>query len=328
MMTYRTRLAALVAFLMVLITLPLWLRDSFYVNIASQVLIWSIAAMGLNVLVGYAGLVSLGHASLFAIGGYSVGIAMGAGFGQFPAFIIGLTAVLLISATFGALALRSTGIGFLMITLAIGQILWGVAYRWVALTNGDNGINIPARPQPFGFDIEGPTPFYYVVLIAFALTFAFTVRLVFSPLGVAIRGTRDEPRRMTALGYNVWLTRYIAFVMSGFFSGMAGLLFLYYNSFVSPQIMTVQSSAEILLMVLSGGSATIFGPVVGALIIVFMKNVASSFVERWNLVLGLIFVLIIIFIPEGIVPGIARLKISLGAARRARVLPAPSSEYT
>jgi branched-chain amino acid transport system permease protein len=324
----RTKLAALAAFIAVLVTLPFWLRDSFYVNVASQVLIWSIAAMGLNVLVGYAGLVSLGHASLFAIGGYAVGIAIGAGFDQFPAFIIGLAAILLVSVIFGALALRSTGIGFLMITLAIGQILWGVAYRWVALTNGDNGVNIPARPQPFGIDIEGPAPFYYLVLIAFALALAFTARLVYSPLGASIRGMRDEPRRMTALGYNVWLTRYVAFIMSGFLCGVAGLLFFYYNTFVSPQVMTVQSSAEILLMVLSGGSATIFGPVVGALIIVFMKNVASSFVERWSLVLGLIFVLIIIFIPEGIVPGIARLKIGLGTSRRAPVVPAPSGERT
>jgi branched-chain amino acid transport system permease protein len=147
-----------------------------------------------------------------------------------------------------------------------------------------------------------------------------------SPLGAAIRGTRDEPRRMTALGYNVWLTRYIAFVMSGFLSGIAGLLFLYYNGFVSPQVLTVQSSSEILLMVLSGGSATIFGPFVGALVIVFMKNVASSFVERWSLVLGMIFVLIIIFIPEGIVPGLARLKTGFGSTRRIRAVPAPSGE--
>ncbi|WP_213738692.1 branched-chain amino acid ABC transporter permease [Bradyrhizobium sp. dw_411] len=321
-----SRILAVFAFIAILVTLPLWIRDTFYVNIASQILIWSIAAMGLNLLVGYAGLVSLGHASLFAIGGYAVGIAITSGFDQLTAFVIGLAIILLISAIFGALALRSTGIGFLMITLAIGQILWGVAYRWVSLTNGDNGISIPARPQPFGLDIEGPTPFYYLALAVFILALAFTSRLVLSPLGAAIRGTRDEPRRMTALGYNVWLTRYIAFVMSGFLSGIAGLLFLYYNGFVSPQVLTVQSSSEILLMVLSGGSATIFGPFVGALVIVFMKNVASSFVERWSLVLGLIFVLIIIFIPEGIVPGLARLKTGFGGARRIRAVPAPSGE--
>lgn len=321
----QARALALAALFLALVTVPLWLRDMFYVNVASQILIWSIAAMGLNLLVGYAGLVSLGHAALFAIGGYAVGIALNAGFGHLAGFMIGLAVILLTSAIFGALALRSTGIGFLMITLAIGQILWGVAYRWVSLTNGDNGINIASRPQPLGIDIEGPTPFYYFTLIMFAAALAVTARLVASPLGAAIRGTRDEPRRLTALGYNVWLTRYVTFLLSGILTGIAGLLFLYYNNFVSPQILTVQSSAEILLMVLSGGSATVFGPLVGAIIIIFMKNVASSFLERWSLVLGLIFVMIIIFIPEGVVPGLARLKAALKWPQRARPAATPSS---
>jgi len=291
-------------FFVLLATLPLWISDGYYVNIASQILIWAVAAMGLNLIVGYAGLVSLGHAALFAISGYAVGIAMSAGFGHLAAALLGIGISILTAAIFGALSLRSTGIGFLMITLAIGQILWGIAYRWVSLTNGDNGVSISSRPAPFCFNIEDATPFYIFTLMIFALALASTALLVFSPLGAAIRGIRDEPRRMDALGYNVWLTRFSVFVMSGFWTSIAGLLFLYYNGFVSPQVLTVQSSAEILLMVLSGGSATLFGPLVGSTIIVLMKNVASSFVERWSLVLGLIFVLIIIFIPEGIVPGL------------------------
>jgi branched-chain amino acid transport system permease protein len=127
-----------------------------------------------------------------------------------------------------------------------------------------------------------------------------------SPFGASLCGTRDQARRMTALGYNVWLIRFIAFLISGFWSGVAGLLFVYYNQFISPQVAALTTSAETLLMVISGGSATLLGPIVGAAIVVIMKNVVSAYVERWNLVLGVIFVAIITFMPEGLVPGIVR----------------------
>jgi branched-chain amino acid transport system permease protein len=122
-----------------------------------------------------------------------------------------------------------------------------------------------------------------------------------------LRGTRDQARRMNALGYNVWLIRFLAIVFSGFWTGVAGLLFIYYNQFISPQISALTSSAEVLLMVISGGTATLFGPVAGAAIVVIMKNVVSAYIERWNLVLGVIFVVIISFMPEGLVPGTVRL---------------------
>ncbi len=128
-----------------------------------------------------------------------------------------------------------------------------------------------------------------------------------SPFGASLVGTRDQPRRMTALGYNVWLIRYLAIVFSGFWSGVAGLLFLYYNQFISPQVSALTTSAEALLMVISGGSATLLGPIFGAAIVVIMKNVVSAYIERWNLVLGVIFILIISFMPEGLVPGSVRL---------------------
>ena len=128
-----------------------------------------------------------------------------------------------------------------------------------------------------------------------------------SPFGASLRGTRDQARRMTALGYNVWLIRFLAFLFSGFWSGVAGLLFVYYNQFISPQVAALQSSAEVLLMVISGGTATLLGPIAGAAIVVIMKNVVSAYVVRWNLVLGVIFVAIISFMPEGLVPGSVRL---------------------
>jgi branched-chain amino acid transport system permease protein len=223
------------------------------------------------------------------------------------------------SAVFATLALRATGIGFLMITLALGQIVWGVAYRWASLTNGDNGVNVSTRPTVFGWSLAGADSFYYATLVVFLLAVISMAVFVRSPFGAALRGTRDQPRRMNALGYNVWLIRFLAFLFSGFWTGVAGVLFLYYNQFISPQVSALTASAEALLMVISGGSGTLLGPIVGAAIVVMMKNVASAYIERWNLVLGLIFVIIISFMPEGLVPGSVRLFKGGWRALRTRV---------
>jgi branched-chain amino acid transport system permease protein len=300
--------AAVAAALAALLTLPVWLgHHAYYVNIASQILLWAVAALALNVLVGYAGLVSLGHAGLLAITGYTAGLLLQAGHGHLAAGLAAVTVTLAASAVFAVLALRSTGIGFLMITLALGQIVWGIAYRWASLTNGDNGVSLASRPAPFGIGLANPEGFYYATLVSFLLAALSMWVFVRSPFGASVRGTRDQARRMTALGYNVWLIRFLAFLLSGFWSGVAGLLYVYYHQFIAPPIASLQASAEILLMVISGGSATLLGPIAGAAIVVVMKNVVSAYIERWNLVLGLIFILIISFMPEGLVPGSARL---------------------
>jgi branched-chain amino acid transport system permease protein len=301
------RWLAIVAAILLLATLPLWLADTYYVNIASQVLLFAVLALAVNVLAGYGGLVSLGHAGLFAIAGYTAALMLERGYGHLAADLSGLVMVLAASAVFAVLALRATGIGFLMITLALGQIVWGVAYRWAGLTHGDNGVNVAGRPTVFGLSLAGASQFYLATLVVFLLAVGSMALLVLSPFGASLRGTRDQPRRMNALGYNVWLIRFIAFLFSGFWAGVAGLLFIYYNQFISPQVAALQSSAEALLMVISGGAATLLGPIVGAAIVVVMKNVVSAYVERWNMALGLIFVFIITFMPEGLVPGTVRL---------------------
>jgi branched-chain amino acid transport system permease protein len=293
--------------LVLLATLPMWVGNSYYINIASQILIWAILALALNVLVGYAGLTSLGHAGLFAMGGYTAAMLLAAGHNHFTADVLALAVTLVTAAVFALLALRATGIGFLMITLAIGQILWGIAYRWASLTNGDNGISVSTRPAPFGLSLRSAPSFYYATLVVFLIAVATMAVFVRSPFGASLTGTRDQARRMTALGYNVWLIRFLAILFSGLWSGVAGLLFVYYNQFISPQVSALTSSAEVLLMVISGGTATLFGPIAGAAIVVIMKNVVSAYVERWNLVLGVIFVVIISFMPDGLVPGSARL---------------------
>jgi branched-chain amino acid transport system permease protein len=301
------RLAAFGLAFLALMTLPSWAGNAYYIDVASQILLFAVFALALNVLVGYGGLVSLGHAGLFAMSAYTAALMLQAGLGHAAAIGGAVLATLLTSAVFAVLALRATGIGFLMITLALGQILWGIAYRWADLTNGDNGVSISARPAPFGISLADAASFYYATLAVFVVAFAAMAAFERSPFGASLRGTRDQARRMTALGYNVWLIRFLAFLFSGFWCSVAGLLYLYNKQFVGPQVAALQASAEVLLMVISGGTATLLGPVAGAALVVIMKYVVSAYVVRWNLVLGVIFVVIISFMPEGLVPGSIRL---------------------
>lgn len=288
-----------------LLAVPL-IPEPYYVNVASQILIATIFALSLNLLVGYAGLISLGHAAYLGTAAYAVAwLTTRSGLGHLPAAGAALAITIATAALFGVLALRGTGLGFLMITLALGQILWGVAYRWVSLTGGDNGLTGLTRPRPFGLDLASPGAFYLFTLAVAAVAFAMIAVYVRSPLGAAVQGTRDQPRRMRALGHNVWLIRWLTFVLAGFGAGVAGLLFVYYNQFVGPQVLMLTTSAEVLLMVISGGAGTLLGPVVGSAIVVVLKNVVSAYITRWVMLLGAVFVLIVVFMPEGVVPGLS-----------------------
>ena len=318
---------ALAVALLLLVTLPLWIGNSYYVNVATQMLIYAVFALGLNVLVGYAGLVTLGHAALFGVAAYAGATLINAGHGHIVVAFGACLATLAVAAIFAVLALRGTGLGFVMITVALGQIAWGIAYRWISLTNGDNGVSINARPAPFGLSLESAPALYWATLVVFLIALASMAIFVASPFGASLRGARDQPRRMTALGYNVWLIRFLAFLFSGFWSGVAGLLYLYYNQFVSPQTVALSASAEALLMVIAGGTATLLGPIAGAALVIVMKDVASAYIERWNFVLGAIFVVIVVFMPEGLVPGSVRLcRWTIAALRPRATTPALREE--
>lgn len=314
-----------------LATVPLWVGNTYYINIASQILLYAVFALGLNVLVGYAGLVSLGHAGLFGIAAYAGALLINSGNGHFIAVLGALAVTLFAAAVFAILSLRGTGLGFVMITVALGQIVWGIAYRWISITNGDNGVSIAARPSPLGLSLASASGLYCATLIVFLAAIGTIAIFAASPFGASLRGTRDQPRRMTALGYHIWMIRFLAFLFSGLWTGIAGMLFLYYNQFVSPQVVALSASAEALLMVIAGGAGTLLGPIAGAALVVTIKNVASAYIEHWNFVLGAIFVAIVIFMPEGLVPGSARLwrwsraKLHPEAARRAGE-PAPGHE--
>lgn len=304
---------------LVLATLvPFLASNEYYVNVSSQVIIYALLALSLNILVGYGGMVSLGHSAYLGISAYAcVWLTTAAGWSPITAAAGALVVGTLAAAFFGALALRVSGLSFMMITLAFGQIVWGIAYRWVGITNGDNGIKLPMRPTILGYGITSSSAFYYFSLIVLiGATYALW-RLSNSSFGAVLRGTRDQPRRMKMLGHNVLMVRWIAFVLAGFWGSVAGLLYAYYNQFVSPHAVSLQQSSEALLMVILGGANTLAGPILGAIVITLVKIILSSYLDRWYSVLGVIFILAVIYMPEGLVPGVVRI-----FARRKKLPPA------
>jgi branched-chain amino acid transport system permease protein len=320
-----TRALALALCAIGLLVLPFIIGNEFYVNMASQVLIYALFALSINMMLGYGGMVSLGHASFIGLTGYACILATLAGYNQLAAAIFAIAVSTAAAAFFGVLSLRAPGLGFIMITLALGQIVWGIAYRANDLTGGDNGIRHPARPMPFGIDIRDAPSFYYFTLVVFAVALFCIWRFSRSPFGASLMGTRDQPRRMRMLGHHVWLVRLITFVMAGFWASVASVLYVYYNLFLSPHAISLQQSAEILLMAILGGASTLTGPIVGAAIITLVKNVVSTYVERWNTLLGLIFVVVIVFMPYGLVPGCRKLWQRLHGRLSGRKAPGPAA---
>jgi len=213
----------------------------------------------------------------------------------------GIVLAILTAVVFGLLALRTRGSYFLMITLALSQVLWGIAFGWRSLTGGDDGLPDVPRPNlPLPWSMSDNTPFYYFVLLFFLVGAFVLVRIVVSPFGYALRGIRESESRMLALGYDVWRYKLAAFVVGAAFAGLAGCLYVYFNRFVSPDYVHVVRSAEVLLMVILGGAGTLVGPAVGAALIVLLENLISTYTERWVTVLGIIYVLVALLAPNGL----------------------------
>ena len=207
--------------------------------------------------------------------------------------ILGATAV---AAIFGALAVRTSGVYFLLLTLALGMVVWGVVFRWTSITGAENGIRGVNRPDL----IKDPIVFYYFVLGVVLLMVLAIVRFVHSPFGQALRGIKESPTRMRTLGYNVPLMLAIGFTVSGMFAGVAGVLAVFQNNFVSPNSVALTQSTQGLLMVILGGVGTLWGGFVGAAAIILLQNFFSFYTERWASILGLIFILTMLFAPEGL----------------------------
>jgi branched-chain amino acid transport system permease protein len=292
----RRALLALGAVALLALAAPL--LPPYPLTLVTQALVVAILAMSLDVLLGYTGLPSLGHAAYWGVGAYAVALlATERGVGLAGCAVAGVLLAGAVAAVFGLVAIRAAGTYFLMITLALGMVVWGLAFRWVSLTKGDNGISGVPRPELFA----SPLPFFYFALAAAGLAWTLLALLVASPFGLTLRGIRESESRMRSLGYNVWLHKYLAFVISGAVAGGGGVLWAYYNGFVSPTDVQLITSVEALLMVALGGPGTLAGSVVGAGVIVFLKNFVSLYTKRWLLILGAVYIGVILFAPRGIV---------------------------
>ena len=295
------RLPILIGLGVVLVTAPLFL-STYWVGLLTEICILAILAMSLDVLLGYTGLPSLGHASLFGVAAYAVGLlSTRYGMDFFTCVAAGLIVGTLLSAVIGLIVSHVRDVYFLMITLAIGMVLWGLSYRWIPVTGGDNGLSgIPALEAHAGLPFEGPTTVYYVTMAVVGVCAAALALLVKSPFGLTLRGIRENEGRMKSLGFNTWLHCYLSFIVSGFFASVAGIMWAYYNGFVSPTYLDLTASSELFLMVTLGGPATLVGPVLGAGIIVLLKNVMSAYTARWLLILGTVYIIAILAAPKGI----------------------------
>jgi len=275
---------------------------TFYISLFTQTWIYAIVAMSLDLLVGFTGLVSFAQSAFFGAGAYGVAIAATrfAHTDFLTGIIIGLLAGAFVAAIFGLVALRAEGVGFIIITIALNQIMWGLAYQWVSMSGGDNGITGFIRPKVGPFDVSSNAGFYYVCLVFLIVILALLVAITRSPFGLVLRGVRETPRRMRALGYNVWLYRYLAMLIAGAVAGVAGVLFAWYNQFVGPGDLDLTLSTQLLIIVILGGIGSLYGQILGAGIVVFLSNGLSALTQRWELILGAIYFIIVMYAPDGL----------------------------
>ena len=274
------------------------LMPGYLTSLATLMLIYALLAMSIDILAGYAGRTPLCHGAIFGTATYVVMYYVtSAGGNPWLALPLGLLAAVGVSAVFAALAVRTSGVYFLLLTLALGMIVWGVCQRWTSVTGGENGLRGIARPV----QLANPVVFYHFVLVVGLACSWGMWRFVRSPFGLSLKGIRESESRMRSLGYNTTRHLFIGFLFSGLMAGISGVLYAWFNSFVSPSTVALAQSVKGLLMVIVGGVGTLFGGVVGAAVIIVLENVVSSFTERWSMVLGALFVLTMIFVPEGLI---------------------------
>jgi branched-chain amino acid transport system permease protein len=300
---YSKFLAAAAALVAVALIVPH--TNSFVILLATRALAFSILVMSVDLLLGFTGLASLGQAAYLGIGAYLTAILatryqIGLGDDFWLVVALAMLGSAALAAFFGLFAMRARGVYFLMITLALGQCVWGLAYRWNSLTGGDNGINVSQRPRFFGVDFAHEVTFFYLVFALFTVSLLLLYALVRSPFGRSLVGIRERELRMKILGYNTWLHKYIAFVIAGAFGGLAGVLWVHTAGIVSTDVVVLTTSVDALLMAVLGGAGTLFGGVIGAAVVFFVREYLSTLVHWWQYVLGGIYVLVILYLPGGL----------------------------
>jgi branched-chain amino acid transport system permease protein len=324
----------IVAVALALIAVVIPNTNSFVILLTTRALAFAILVMSVDVLLGYTGLPSLGQAAYLGVGAYATAILatkyqFGLGYDFWLVIVFGILCGAALAAVFGLLAIRASGVYFLMITLALGQCVWGLAYRWNSLTGGDNGINLRQRPK-FGIDLANEVTFFYLVFALFAVSLILMYVLVRSPFGRSLTGIREQELRMKILGYNTWLHKYIAFIIAGAFGGLSGVLWAHTAGIVSPENVVLTTSVDALLMAVLGGAGTLVGGVIGSFIVFGLREYLSTLVPWWQYVLGAVYVLTILYLPTGLMGIPERLRqwrASSGSAKQEdtkRLAPAPS----
>ena len=300
---------------------------SFVVLLTTRAMCFAILAMSVDLLLGFTGLSSMGQAAYFGVGAYLTAILatkyhVGLGWDFWLVVILGMLIGAALAALFGLFAMRASGVYFLMITLALGQCVWGLAYRWNSLTGGDNGINVSSRPD-FGLDLSNERTFFFLVFAFFAVSLIVLYVLVRSPFGRSLEGIRERELRMQILGYNTWLHKYIAFIIAGAFGGLAGVLWAHTNGLISPETVVLTTSVDSLLMVVLGGAGTLIGGAIGSAIVFALREYLSTLVPWWQYVLGGVYVLTILYLPMGLMGIPARIRQGRKASNK---IPSKSGE--
>lgn len=310
----RARLLLAVALLALACALP-WLGGPFWTGLVTQMLIFGLLALSVDLLLGHAGLFSLTHASFFAVSAYTVAILqVRYGWPTLAAAPAGIVLGTLLAALFG-ISVRTRGVYFILITIALGYVVWGVAYRWSSFTGGDNGVTNVPFPAVGPLAVGSHTQYYYVVLAVVILCGLGYRVLIRSPFGLALRGIKASETRMQSLGYRTGLHLYAAFVLSGAIASLAGMLYVYYNKFVNPVASSFPISVEAALMAIVGGTGTIVGPFIGAGVVLGLRNWVSSFVEMHHAIMGAVFIATVLWAPQGLVGLAARLRARLERRR-------------
>jgi len=275
------------------------LGEAFYIDVFARIMIWSIAAVGLNLILGYGGMVSFGHAAYIGIGGYTIAIfsfhEINNGFIQWPVALAISGAVALL---FGALSLRTKGVYFIMITLAFAQMIYFLGVSADKYGSND-GLNVWHRSHfklgNVNFKIDDNITFYYVIFFLLLLVIYFTRRLVNSRFGMVLKGSRSNEVRLNTVGIRTYSYRLTAFVISGVICGLAGVLQANFEKFVSPDMMDWPRSGELMFMVIMGGLGTVFGPVMGATAYLVLSEVLSSFTIHWHLIFGPLLIILVLY---------------------------------
>lgn len=296
--------SAFVILLVALLVLP-FASTSFIVTIVTEILIFGIFAMSLDLLIGYTGLVSFGHAAFFGIGAYATGYLAQT---ISPNLLIDLPVALLLTAAtslvIGFFSIRVSGVYFLMLTLAFSQMVYAIAFRWTDVTGGSNGLSGIPRPViellSLQLLFEDATARYFLVLAFFMLSYAVLRWIVRSQFGHVLIGIRENETRLRAIGYDTERFKLMAFVIAGTCAGVAGALYAGFNRFVSPNEIYWTASGQVLIMVIIGGAGTLVGPALGAALILALQNLVSSSTERWPTIMGLVFILFVFAARRGV----------------------------